>query len=480
MKKTNKRLSVVKKQTQKPKSKRATGSVPLASTGSRVRSSTFSFRLRHREFIASLDTATSYTYDLAVTDAATFPWLSNIAPYFDQWRLWSLRFGLTTTLAATTGGTVAMAYDPNCTDTPAGTLDGLLQMAMKDNGPVWQSLSFQVPKVHLDRSPGPVRFSNVSTASDPHLRSIGQVLINSATTSTLTGAFQLFVEYDVELINPQPVYATVALPEDLFPDIQINARNNGQATSASQGNLLSIAQAAYLEQQLPPSLVNFFSHETSTPDRLFSGGMVPSMTPIEFSFREAGEYAVELSNLLWGGMNSSTTFPLLANWTSGITDVKVDSTGLTTSVYDRTFGAGSDWYNRATRLFFKVLDSGPGETWGAQPMGSFSSSPKYPTIALGAWDTFQSAFQSTPFAAVASTLLKDTLFKVTKSPRRRLETIPVFLGLVHETPAALMASLKSRSQTCSGCTTTTTCTCAERKHLVDGSIPTVSSASSSL
>jgi len=351
-----------------------------------------------------LDANSSYQFNIAVDQAATFPWLSEIAAYFDQYRLHRVSFELNTASPTTVGGSVVIAYDPNSTDVPPATFAGYCSIAYKQTMAPWEDGRLEIPAVQLARSPGPYRFTHTNASSDPLLSSVGQLLVTSESPSTYASFARLYISYDVELLNPQPLAALTGLTPDQFPSFKLPNRN--AATSLWSGRLLSTEQFNLLHAYLDSSTrgaVTIEADQTNVDRDIANANVV--LPTLRFS--DPGEYLVELSNLLFqtGGHN---TVPNLLNWTKNVEILGTQILGID-DVLDngitRDTSLSTDYFNSAMRVWLRVKNAVSNPGWsrpftGDHPDGSDEKG--FGTIALGLWNTYAGGIPANSASSLAS------------------------------------------------------------------------------
>jgi len=417
-----------------------------------------SFRIRHREFVATVDSDTSYAYDLQVMDDTTFPWVANIARYFDQYRFHRLSFCLVSSLSASTSGNVAIAYDPNSSDTPPSDMASLLQMAYQRNGAIWNTeYTLPIPASQLVRSPGPVRFTHVSVDNDPLLASLGQVLILSATPSAspLVSCMNLFVDYDLELINPQPVVGSLGVPPDTLPSLSLTKRD-GTTGMPFYGNLFTTAQVNELKAYLGSTLGIDVSTSSQNVEYV---GAEPAYNPVLLDFKWPGDYLVELSDWLTDHhtAHGANQHPALLNWTKDVTISDLYETGLggnTDNEYLQTAIPNEPAYGSTVRFIASIAD-GLVHDWNVSEDATYASAQKVARIALGLWDSLDGTPSDITQDSNYSTTLKTSLSLI-KGIRRlsgfSLSSCPIAPG-IHRRALTLS---KQPGNSCSQQQTTTT------------------------
>jgi len=149
-------------------------------------------RIRHRELIAA--NAGNQAWRINPVDGSTFPYLSTLATMFDKYRMHSLRFVVVSANATAQAGRWYCAFDPDSQDTPPSAQADFMAMQNSMSMTAWQSGALDV---RMDKN---VRFCSYTT---DNLKDIGRF------TLAFIGSLDLYVEYDVELMDPQNSSASV-------------------------------------------------------------------------------------------------------------------------------------------------------------------------------------------------------------------------------------------------------------------------------
>nr|WPR18117.1 MAG: capsid protein [Chemarfal virus 144] len=281
-------------------------------------------RIRHREFLTDITGSTSFTliqFFLNPGLAASFPWLSNIAYNYEQYRFHGLIFEFRTTSATavsstnTALGTVVMATDYDDLD------------AVFVNKQQMEAYEFSVSTTPIHNAIHPIEcspretplpklwvrsgsYSSYSTV-DPRLYDLGRFQLATVGMQAAATVGELWVSYDVEFFKPK-------LPTPY----------NANVSSFHAYGALSTSNACFS---------NPTTSSTSTLSVTFSGGTSTYYTGITFG--ETGRYLVtaiakagtSISN--WGDFSASTYASLVTAWsTSGNNNASnVNSSGAGTS-----------------------------------------------------------------------------------------------------------------------------------------------------
>lgn len=131
--------------------------------------------------------------------------LALFAQLYDKFRFQMLKFKYVPYAGTATPGSIIIAYDRDISDvTPPANDNGVrafLSMLDAVSGPIWQPLEATCPLSHPEEG----LFTNEVPGGDPRLAYQGQVYVAlmepPSAAASLAG--DLFVEYDVELFDPQ-------------------------------------------------------------------------------------------------------------------------------------------------------------------------------------------------------------------------------------------------------------------------------------
>lgn len=142
-------------------------------------------------------------YDLSASSPILFPWLSRLASAYEKFQFRNLSFELVTGQAASTGGRVYLACDPDWDDDVPSTKEQMMGLACSINGPVWSNVRLSVPT--SDFAAGlPWRFCSSQSrysGSEPRTAFYGFLCV-ATDTSTANLSWDLYVEYTVDLMTP--------------------------------------------------------------------------------------------------------------------------------------------------------------------------------------------------------------------------------------------------------------------------------------
>lgn len=138
--------------------------------------------------------------------ASTFPYLSTIAPSFEQYRFHRLSFEYIPRVPATAMGNVMLIpeYDPS--DPPPGDEVSAASATGSAQFPVWTSGTVRFDPKSMD-VPAPRKFVRTSplVLGDLKTHDVGQLFVLTSAVSPIISGPQgvLWVDYDVELFAPQ-------------------------------------------------------------------------------------------------------------------------------------------------------------------------------------------------------------------------------------------------------------------------------------
>jgi len=184
-------------------------------TGSRpdigsVKGST-DIRVRHREFVGTLQTGTGLfnllaSYVINPSNGALFPWLSALASRYESYLFHSLKIEFRTEQPTSAPGYILLVPDFNTTDPPPTSKSQAMQYQSMISGPLWQNYEIQFKREDLQK-----RKSYYCNNTVP----IGTVDLTTFNTGVLYAACgdipapanqaagNIFVTYDVSLMTPE-------------------------------------------------------------------------------------------------------------------------------------------------------------------------------------------------------------------------------------------------------------------------------------
>jgi hypothetical protein len=136
--------------------------------------------------------------------AGVFTWLPDLANSFEKYRVKLLHFKLVPRLGTDSDGAVYAAIDYDATDGNPKTLVDLMNTSSSQRSSVWQPLKIEFdPRLMAGSSavrytrPGPL------TGVDLKLYDAGKLIMYSNTAGPAV-THEIYVDYDIELLIPQP------------------------------------------------------------------------------------------------------------------------------------------------------------------------------------------------------------------------------------------------------------------------------------
>ncbi len=200
-------------------------------------------RIKHREMISSVTLSNTAVFDYRVNpaDGVTFPYLSALARMYDKYKFHSLSFMVVSGAASTVSGRWYLSWDPDSEDTPP--LDAPSAMATRHSlsCTAWQTGSLSVPGHSDERY---IAYKADSVKDNGRLT----LLSNGA-----ANAVDIYVEYDVTLVQPQNSIPTTIIPVvSLYTDGSISYLGGPEtvfSTSPPAAKKLYIGPGRYLVTQ---------------------------------------------------------------------------------------------------------------------------------------------------------------------------------------------------------------------------------------
>jgi hypothetical protein len=163
--------------------------------------------ISHSEFVGDVKGSVGFninTFRINGADAITFPWLSRLATNFEFYRFLSLRAYYKTQTATTTTGSLMLAYEYDVADAPPQDKSALLVFEGAVRSPPWQNTVCELSKRDVRGNKWYIAPS--AALSDTEKRQQDVALLHVATEGQSSGNVigELWVEYQCELITPQP------------------------------------------------------------------------------------------------------------------------------------------------------------------------------------------------------------------------------------------------------------------------------------
>jgi len=193
---------------------RQLGVAPVAlnyrSQNFRSKPSTTNYRVHNREFVTDVTTSITGTYKLlqpmSVQPGLTssFPWLSRIAQSHQKYRFSNLRFTYQPLCGTSTPGRVVIAFARDALDSFPTTAAQIYQYPQQCDSSLWGQCELTVPSSQFE-----VLYTRGDAVFGSDLKTYDNGVFYVATfgnpQDTETSVGSIFVEYDVELITPQPI-----------------------------------------------------------------------------------------------------------------------------------------------------------------------------------------------------------------------------------------------------------------------------------
>lgn len=135
--------------------------------------------------------------------STVFPWLSSVAVNYEKYRFRRLSFTIVPLVATNWGGRIGVGFDYDSTDVVPGNRQEFYALTTHTENMPWEAASVEV------RCDTTYKFTGTHTAADNKLIDQGQVIVmsdaisNGGTLSAAVPLYDLLVNYDVELIEPQ-------------------------------------------------------------------------------------------------------------------------------------------------------------------------------------------------------------------------------------------------------------------------------------
>lgn len=135
--------------------------------------------------------------------ATVFPWLSATAVNYEKYRFRRLSFTIVPLVSTGFSGRIGVGFDYDSSDTAPGTRQEFYALTNHAENMPWQGASINV------KCDNQFRFTGTHVAADNKLIDQGQVILmsdsvsNGGTISAAIPLYDLIVDYEVELIEPQ-------------------------------------------------------------------------------------------------------------------------------------------------------------------------------------------------------------------------------------------------------------------------------------
>lgn len=183
-------------------------------------------RIKHVEYVADL--AASVTakelsisrYNINPANSTLFPWLATAeGRSYGTFIPHSIRFMIKSVVSTSKDGSIFAVATADVEDTMPLTKATLLKTGNAVRSHIYQDLSYDVPKTILNRLPEYVTYTNPlqHTALD---KAVGVLFVGSSGAEATLDYGELYVEYDITLLNPQST---------IFSTVRVNNSNPGPA-----------------------------------------------------------------------------------------------------------------------------------------------------------------------------------------------------------------------------------------------------------
>lgn len=157
--------------------------------------------VRHKEHVRVVPGNTTDEFRVTVIQPGlkeSFPWLSGIARNYDRYRFRKLTYKYVPVVGTSTNGRVAIGFDPDVLDPIPVLSSDFYSLPKYKSGPVWEEHTLEIPMRNA------TLFTRIATVADSDQKTydFGSLFIYiNASDTALKG--DLFVEYEIELLDPQ-------------------------------------------------------------------------------------------------------------------------------------------------------------------------------------------------------------------------------------------------------------------------------------
>lgn len=161
-----------------------------------------SMRITHREYLGEVPGNTTFGvvgYSINPGLPTVFPWLSGIANNFEKYKINSMRIDFVSIAATSERGRVTLACDYDVLDSVPNDKVEMFQIAGASESNVWSTESLTIkPSVILFTRSGLVAGGDLKTYDH------GSIFVGVSNAGSTSVVGELFIEYDIELMIPQP------------------------------------------------------------------------------------------------------------------------------------------------------------------------------------------------------------------------------------------------------------------------------------
>lgn len=159
--------------------------------------------IRHREYLAPIRGSTTFrvqSMSLNPGLSNTFPWLSNLAANYEQYKVNKLHVEFVTSSGSTASGRVGLAFGYNPSEgIPVNKQEFFSIVPNREEAP-WEDITLAVPVTGNVKY---IRLAGVSSSGTLNTYDMGQIFVAASGTVDSTSVVgDLFVNYEIELLRP--------------------------------------------------------------------------------------------------------------------------------------------------------------------------------------------------------------------------------------------------------------------------------------
>jgi hypothetical protein len=261
-------------------------------------------RVQHKEFIQNVSGTTAFNVALFLALnpglAGTFPWLSNIANNFEQYRVRMMRFCYLTRTGTNIPGSVLMAPDYDASDVQPVSEQILSNYAEIVEDAPWKDICCVLRPAGM-HALGPKKFvrNGLVPGQDLKTTDVGTFIL-ATVDGTAVNWGKLWVEYDIEFFEPQlnPTGSSLA--------------SSAQGTAGTAASIIStgLATAGPLISGIVGNVVSF---QNLTPGGEYFVGAYGTAQANAVTIATPVGFAAVKSNLQVDGALGGTTWIASAN-----------------------------------------------------------------------------------------------------------------------------------------------------------------------
>jgi len=166
----------------------------------------------HSEYIADVSGSVAFSvtgYPVNPGLSSTFPWLSQLAVNYESYRFNRLRFSLRTISATSARGSLLLAMDYDAADSAPVNYQTMTNYNHCIDTQAWNAEAvLNCDRADMNKlSQRYVRTGTLASNLDIKTYDVGNFFIAALDMADSVGVGRLWVEYDVELITPQSIFA---------------------------------------------------------------------------------------------------------------------------------------------------------------------------------------------------------------------------------------------------------------------------------